>query len=297
MAKFTFKQFQEEFPNDAACLKRIMEIQYGGEATNCPVCNERTQFHLMHARRAYACQECGHHIYPCAGTIFHKSSTKLTVWFFAMYLMTSTRHGVAAKEIERQTGVTYKCAWRICHELRKLMAAADYRGPLGGDGKHVEIDETFVGGAVKGQGQGKHSDKKTIVFGLVERGGKIRTGTIPDQSAHTIEPIIFENIMPRTTISTDAHGAYRGLGQFAFNHGMVDHKADEWVRGIHHTNTIEGHWSQFKRAVKGTHVHISKKHAWKYIAEFNYRRNMRHSYWSMFNVLIHAFSLPRLQDD
>ena len=83
----------------------------------------------MTKRRAYACQECGHHIYPCAGTIFHKSRTKLTIWFFAMYLMTSTRHGVAAKEIERQTGVTYKCAWRICHELRKLMASADARRP------------------------------------------------------------------------------------------------------------------------------------------------------------------------
>jgi transposase len=128
-----------------------------------------------------------------------------------MYLMTSTRHGVAAKEIERQAGVTYKCAWRICHELRKLMASADYHGPLGGDGKHVEVDETLVGGAVKGQGQGKHADQKTIVFGIVERGGKIRTGTIPDQSAYTIEPIIFENIIPGTTISTDTHGAYRTL--------------------------------------------------------------------------------------
>jgi transposase len=125
MAKYTFKQFQAEYPNDAACLTRIMEIQYGGEETHCQVCDMRTRFHPMAKRRAYACQECGHHIYPCAGTIFHKSRTKLTIWFFAMYLMTSTRHGVAAKEIERQTGVTYKCAWRICHGLRKLMATAD----------------------------------------------------------------------------------------------------------------------------------------------------------------------------
>jgi transposase-like protein len=293
MARFTFKQFQQEFQNDAACLKRIMEIQYGGEAPHCPICNKRTQFHPMHERRAYACQECGHHIYPCAGTIFHKSSTKLTVWFFAMYLMTSTRHGVAAKEIERQTGVTYKCAWRICHELRKLMASADYRGPLGGDGKHVEIDETLVGGAVRGKGQGPHAELKTIVFGMVERDGKIRTGTIPDQTGYTIEPIILENVIPGTIISTDMHGAYKNLDR-AFNHGAVDHKADEWVRDIHHTNTIEGHWSHFKRAVKGTHVHISKKHAWKYIAEFNYRRNYRHSHSLMFNLLVHSFSLPRL---
>jgi transposase len=198
MAEFTFKQFQVEFQNDAVCLKRVMEIQYGGEAAHCQVCNKRTQFHPMHARRAYACQECGHHIYPCAGTIFHKSSTKLTVWFFAIYLMTSTRHGVAAKEIERQTGVTYKCAWRICHELRKLMASADYRGPLGGDRKHVEIDETLLGGRIKGQGRGRHSDKKIIIFGMAERDGKIRTGTIPDQTASTIEPIILEHVAEGT---------------------------------------------------------------------------------------------------
>lgn len=272
-----------------------MEIKYGSEVTHCPACDKRTQFHPMNKRRAYACQECGHHIYPCADTIFHKSSTKLSVWFFAMYLMTSTRHGVAAKEIERQTGVTYKCAWRICHELRKLMAAADHRGPLGGEGKHVEIDETILGGRVKGQGRGRHVDKKTVIFGMVERDGKIRAGTIPDQTASTIEPIILEHVAEGTTVSTDMHGAYTNLGG-TYEHGAVDHKADEWVRGIHHTNTIEGHWSQFKRAVKGTHVHISKKHAWKYVCEFNYRRNYRASHWSMFNLLIEAFSLPRLAE-
>jgi transposase len=250
MTGFTFKQLQEEFQNDSACLKRIMEIQYGGEATHCAACNEHTQFHPMHARRAYACQECGHHIYPCAGTIFHKSSTKLTIWFFAMYLMTSTRHGVAAKEIERQTGVTYKCAWRICHELRKLMESPDHRGHLGGEGKHVEIDETLLGGRIKGQGRGRHSDKNIIVFGMVERNGKIRTGTIPDQTASTIEPIILEHVADGTTISTDMHGAYTNLSD-TYEHGIVDHKADEWVRRIHHTNTIEGNWSHFKRAVKG----------------------------------------------
>ena len=94
MAEYTFKQFQAEYPNDAACLARIMEIQYGGDETHCAHCDKRTRFHPMGKRRAYACQECGHHIYPCAGTIFHKSRTKLTIWFFAMYLLTSTRHGV-----------------------------------------------------------------------------------------------------------------------------------------------------------------------------------------------------------
>jgi transposase len=296
MAKYTFKEFQAEYPDDEACLAKIMEIQYGGTATNCPVCKERRQFHPMTKRRAYACQVCGHHIYPCAGTIFHKSRTNLTKWFFAMYLMTSTRHGVAAKEIERQLGVTYKTAWRMCHELRKLMASADYHGPLGGEGKHVEIDETLVGGAARGHGKGRGvRAKKTVVFGMVERGGKIRSGTVPDERQNTLEPIVVQHVAPGTTISTDGHVAYGDLGR-TYDHGVVKHDLKEYVRGTHHTNTIEGHWSLFKRAIRGTHVHISSKHAWKYISEFSYRHNMRHSHSAMFSLLVHAFALPLLAD-
>ncbi|MGH6790498.1 MAG: IS1595 family transposase [Pseudolabrys sp.] len=289
MAKYTFKQFQADFPNDEACLAKLMEIQYGGETTHCPVCDKRTLFHPMSKRRAYACQECGHHIYPCAGTIFHKSRTKLTHWFFTMYLMTSTRHGVAAKEVQRQTGVTYKCAWRMCHELRKLMAAADANssGPLSG---HVEIDETIIGGR---RPYAKKMENKTVVMGLVERGGKLKAGPVPDATMYTLEGIINENVVAGSTISTDEHRSYTGL-KHAYDHGTVEHGAKEYVRGIHHVNNLESHWSLFKRAVKGTHVHISSKHAWKYVSEFSYRRNMRHSHWAMFNLLVRAFSLPRL---
>jgi transposase len=292
MAEFTFQEFQAEYPDDAACLARIMEIQYGGDVTDCQVCQRRTQFHPMSKRRAYSCQVCGHHIYPCAGTIFHKSSTKLSIWFFAMYLMTSTRHGVAAKEVERQTGVTYKTAWRICHELRKLMAAADHKGPLSG---HVEIDETYVGGVAKG-GATKAFTNKTVVFAMVERDGKMRAGPVPDVSQYTLEPIIRANVMPGTIISTDEHPTYSDLKRSGFVHETVNHSAKEYVRGIHHTNTLEGHWSHFKRAVRGTHIHISSKHMWKYVAEFSYRRNMRHTHSGMFNLLIAAFALPRIKD-
>jgi transposase len=145
MAKATFKSFQKLYPSDAACLEKLMQVNYGGTEITCPGCARNTKFHRLTERRAYVCQHCGYHVYPCAGTIFHKSRTPLTTWFFVMYLMTSTRHGVAAKEVERQTGVTYKCAWRMCDELRKLMASADFGGPLGGEGKHVEMDETYTG--------------------------------------------------------------------------------------------------------------------------------------------------------
>jgi transposase len=257
MAKYTFKQFQAEYPNDASCLARIMEIQYGGEVTECQVCQKRTKFHPMGKRRAYACQECGHHIYPCAGTIFRKSRTKLTIWFFAMYLMTSTRHGVAAKEIERQTGVTYKCAWRICDELRKLMATADASrgGPLSG---HVEIDETILGGH---RPRARKWENKTVVMGMVERGGKIIAGPVPDQTTYTLEGIVTENVAEGSKISTDDLSSYRDLSRSGYDHGTVNHSAKEYVRGDHHVNTLESHWSLFQRAV---------------------------------NLLVQAFALPRL---
>ena len=294
--KYTLKEFQAEYPNDERCLERLMEVNYGGTEITCPACGvAEAKFHLMHKRKAYACQECGHHIYPCAGTIFHKSRTPLTKWFFAMYLMTSTRSGVAAKELERALGVTYKCAWRMAHELRKLMASADYSGPLGGEGKHVEMDETRIGGAIRSGGYAAKNSNKTILFGMVERDGKVRTGPVPDDSMYTLENIIIENVTPDTVVTTDGHASYGRLGR-AYRHASVNHAIGEYVRGDRHTNTIEGHWSQFKRSIKGTHVHISGKHLWKYAAEFSYRRNFRMSHTGMFNRLVAAFALPRLAD-
>ena len=293
MAIYTFKQFQTEYPDDASCLAKLMEINHGGTEITCPACGvDRAHFHPMHTRKAYACQECGHHIYPCAGTIFHKSSTTLTKWFFAMYLMTSTRHGVAAKELERQLGVTYKTAWRMAHQLRKLMAAADDRSPLSG---HVEIDETLLGGVQTEKEIKEKGENKTIVMGMVERDGRIIAGTVPDVSIYTLEKIVRENVVPGATITTDEWGTYKRL-KVGYDHHAVKHSAKEYVRGIYHTNTIEGHWSHFKRAVKGTHVHISSKHMWKYVCEFSYRRNQRQSHLGMFNRLVAAFSQPLLAD-
>lgn len=293
MTQYTFQQFQAEYPDDASCLAKIMEKQHGGTTITCPGCGVvGAKFHAMSKRRAFACQECGHHIYPCAGTIFEKSSTNLTKWFFAMYLMTSTRHGVAAKELQRQIGVTYKTAWRMAHELRKLMARADYQGPLSG---HIEIDETLVGGAQHGAGKGKGRLKgKTIVFGIVERDGVVRAGPVPNVKRKTLLPIIEKHVAPGSTISTDEAPAYKALEISAYEHGSVNHRAKEYARGKHHTNTIEGYWGQIKRSIRGTHVHVSSKHLWKYLSEFSYRYNQRASHHAMFVRLVSAFSLPRL---
>lgn len=297
--KYTFREFQAEYPTDEACLDKIMTMRHGGTEIVCPACQRQSKFHRIVKRRAYACQWCAHAIYPCVGTPFEKSRTNLTKWFFAMYLMTSTRHGVAAKELQRQLGCTYKTAWRMCHELRKLMANADVQGPLGGPRSAVEIDETFVGGRTKrGKIKGKsRGGDKAIVFGIVERDGAIRTGVLPEVTTPVIEDAVAQNVFPGTTIYSDTNTAYRSLSaKFGYPHEKVAHLREEWARGPVHVNTLEGHWSLFKRAVKGTHVAISHKHIWKYASEFAFRRNYRASHSEMFNRLVWAFQLPRLAE-
>jgi transposase len=285
MAKATFKSFQ-----------KLMQVNFGGTEIVCPGCARRTKFHRLTERRAYVCQHCGYHVYPCAGTIFHKSRTPLTTWFFVMYLMTSTRHGVAAKEVERQTGVTYKCAWRMCHELRKLMASADFGGPLGGDDKHVEMDETYTGPKQTRRQRREKGVNRTIVFGMVERDGMMRAGPVPNNWLTTIEGVVKNNVKRGTVVSTDEWSGYNDLHLLGMKHDTIKHTAKEYVRGDVHTNTIEGYFGHFKRSVRGTHVHISTKHMWKYVAEFTYRRNFRGSHSVMFDRLVAAFALPRLQD-
>ena len=121
---YTFYDFQNDYPDNDTCLNMIMKLRYGNKSI-CPECKRKTKYHRISKRRAFACQFCGEHVYPCVGTPFEKSKTPLHKWFYGMYLFTTTRHGVPAKELERQLGVTYKCAWRMAHEIRKLMASME----------------------------------------------------------------------------------------------------------------------------------------------------------------------------
>lgn len=295
--KYTLKQFKADYPDDAACLDKIMEMRYGSHEFECPSCEKISKFHRISKRRAYACQNCGHHIYPCVGTPFEKSRTPLTDWFYAMYLMTSSRHGVPAKELERQIGCTYKTAWRMAHELRKLMAQADNNGPMSG---HIEIDETYVGGRRKGKSEGfsgRGAKGKTIVFGMLERGGSVKAGPIPNVSRKTVRPIIIDNVREGSTISTDEWSAYKTVAKWGYAHGRVQHGRKQYAKGIYHVNSLEGYWSRLKNSIRGTHVHISGKHMWKYVSEFSFRYNMRKQPSLMFPRLVEAFSLPRLKGD
>jgi len=287
---YTFKQFKDEYPNDDACLEAIMQRRYG-KTEACPQCGVVGKLTRIEGRRAYACKE-GCHIYPCVGTAFEHSSTPLTLWFQAMYLFTATRNGVAAKELERQLGVTYKCAWRIGHELRKLMAArsrANNPGQLQG---HIEIDETYIGGKVRvknklgSTNQGRHLENKTIVMGMVQRGGDFRGNVIASGKTKILRPLIYKNVAKGSVITTDTLSSYKLLNKKGYIHGTVNHSLNQWKNGSHHTNTVEGFWSHLKRGISSTHVHVSKKHMQKYVDEFGFRYNNRAAPEEMFRRML-----------
>ncbi len=281
---FTVTDFFKRFPDDDSCLEHLMKIRFGFEL-DCPKCGKHGKFSRIRKQPAYQCAWCGHHIHPMAGTPFHRSRTPLQMWFYAMYLFTTSRHGVPAKELQRQLGVTYKCAWRMGHEIRKYMAEIDGDDGVSG---HVEVDESYIGGKRKGK-RGRGAAGKTIVFGMLERNGDVITRVVPNVQGRTLHPIIEDKVAKGSTVSSDELTTYKALGRKGYAHGTVEHSAEEWVRGIHHVNSLEGFWSQIKRSIRGTHIHVSKKHMSKYLGEFEYRYNMRGNPEFMFSRLLLSF--------
>ena len=283
----TFREFLTMFPNDEACLRHLFNVRFG-QGHVCPKCRRKSRWFRFQAERAYACQWCGHHLHPTVGTPFEDSRTPLQFWFYAIYLFTTSRHGVPAKELERQLGVTYKTAWRMAHLIRKHMETVDGEWPLFGE---VEADETYVGG--KAHGKGRHYvGNKAIVFGMLERDGQMMTKVVPSNSSKTLCPIIEENVMPGATVHTDELRSYNALSKKGYKHESVNHGAGEYVRGNSHVNGVENFWSHLKNGIRGTHVHVSKKHLHKYAKEFEYRFNSRKQPSAMFPALVSQFQKP-----
>ena len=167
-----------------------MKVRFG-EELDCPKCGKHGRFAKLRNMPAYACPWCGHRIHPMVGTPFERTRTSLLSWFFAMYLFSTSRHGVPAKELQRQLGVSYKTAWRMGHEIRKHMAIIDGDDLLSG---HIEADETYIGGKPRGGKRGRGAPGKTVVFGIVERAGKVLTRVVPNVRRRTLEAIIVEKV-------------------------------------------------------------------------------------------------------
>ena len=292
----TVAAFFRQFPDDEACLQHLFEIRFGQDFS-CPRCERPSKWFRIKAERAYSCQWCGHHLHPTVGTPFAKTRTPLQMWFYAIFLFTTTRNGVAAKELQRQLGVTYKTAWRMADEIRKHMANVDGDLQIGGVGKIVEADETFVGGEARGAGSG-FKKNKTIVFGMVERGGDVVTQVVTSRHGAKLIPHIVAHVRPGTEIHTDEFPAYERVVFKGFTHKTVNHRAGQYVTtsGIG-VNSIEGFWSQLKRTISGTHIHVSGKHLWKYAKEVEYRFNRRERPQTMLDELLSTFGpLPERHD-
>lgn len=288
---FSVREFFKRFPDDEACLGHIFNVRFG-ERHVCRACGVESTFHRMTNRRAWACSACGDHVYPTAGTIFQDTRTPLQVWFYAIYLFVTTRHGVSGKELQRQLGVTYKTAWRIGHKIREQMEKSDFQGLLSG---HVEADEAYVGGKRPGGKRDRGAAGKTIVMGMKERGGAIRAEVIEDVKKPTLRKVVNENVEKGATVSTDELMSYGLLTDDGYKHGRVTHSQKDWahydyrVGEVISTNGVENFWKLFKHSVRSTHIHVSQQHMPKYLGEFTFRQNYRAEVNRMFDRLIARF--------
>ena len=277
---YTIREFDLEFPDDAACLEYLVRRFYP-KGIYCPTCKATTKHHREAGRPSYACQNCGHHEHPMKGTIFEDSATSLKLWFYAIYLMSATRCGISAKQLERELGVTYKTAWRMFHMIRKLLA--DDGSPLSGK---VEMDETYVGGRRRGTKRGRPGPEshKTAVFGMVERKGRVIAVTVPNVKKVTLMPHVEARVLPASTVFTDELKSCDTLAKKGYNHKRVNHSEQVYVAGDAHVNTMEGFWSLVKRGIGGVYHSVSKKHLQSYLDEYSFRYNNRSG--DMFNAFV-----------
>lgn len=287
--RFTLTDFKAHFPDDDACLAWLFTKRYGQHGPLC-VCGKRDAFHHVAGRKAYACAWCGAQLSPAAGTIFDHSPTPLSLWFYAMFLMCASKNGVAAKEIQRQVGVTYKTAWRMAHAIRSLMDdETDPEKKLSGI---VEGDETYVGGVRRGGKRGRGAPGKMPIVGFVERSGEVRAKVIDTVNTAKVFRHLYLNVERGATVFTDELAVYNYATRWGYRHDRVNHGRKEYARGIVHTNTIEGFWSQVKRSIDGTHHSVSRRWLPRYVAEFSWRYNRRKATVPLFLSLAERASQP-----
>jgi len=286
---YSLIEFMREYPDDAACLDRLWRERFApdGHRTACPKCKRERKFHRIKTRACYACDSCGWQIYPTKGTIFEKSTTSLQLWFYAMYLMASTRCGISAKQLERELGVTYKTAWRMMNKIRTELMNDQDNGPLSGD---VEVDETSWGGKPRAKldrrAAAAYRENKATVLGMVERGGKVRARVIASRRGPALSREVRANINPTSIIFTDDWQAYKPLRGEFLDHRIINHSAGLYVDGDTHTNTIEGFFGNLKTGMRGTYKKVSRRWLQSYLDEYTWRHNAQREGGALFGQLL-----------
>jgi len=283
---FTYREFLETFPDNDTCLEYLKERFYS-DGTECPKCGKASKFHRITGRSAYSCQYCGHHAYPTAGTIFHKSSVSLQLWFFAVYLMSSTRCGISAKQLEREIGVTYKTAHRMFKQIRSLLSD-EGEPPLSGD---VEVDESFYGGRPRAYEMRRRLSNlrrsyRPTMLAMVERRGRVRPRVIEGRTTPAIHSTVKTHVLPSSMLYTDEYTTYVKLAEGYRGHRRIKHIARIYVDGDCHTQTVEGFFGLFKNGVRGVYHAISVQYLQNYLDEYAFRYNRRHSRTPMFFAML-----------
>jgi transposase-like protein len=284
-------EFMKEFPDDDACLEYLWRSRFSedGKHADCPKCGREgvvfRKYATKQRRQTWTCTQCGHHVQPTAGTIFEGSSTSLHLWFYAVYLMTSTKCGLAAKHLERELGVTYKTAWRMLNKIRNELMEQDGDLTLSGE---VEVDETYIGGKQRGQfGRApRNSKKKTPVIAMTERGGKVVAKVIPDATAASLLPEVERHVEPGTVVYTDEWRAYGRLSKMGYPHRRINHRHGEYVRGPVFTSTVEGFFGNVKNGIAGNYHGVSRRWLQGYLNEYAWRLNHRNEARADFETLL-----------
>lgn len=283
--KYSIKNLKADFGTDEQCLDFIYNTLHSRK------CSCGGSYARITGRKQYQCSKCRHQIAPTAGTIFHKSDTPLSLWFHAIWVFSNAKSGISAKEMERQLGVTYKCAWRILKLIRKAL-------PQGNNFLNgiVEMDTAYFGG--KGNGGKDNMNhravmaNKSVIMGAVERGGKVRVTVSPDAKAKSIYKFLDRNVNPvTTTLMTDKARTYKKAVK-GYDRYAVDHSKKEYVRGNVYVNTMDAFWAHVKRSVSGTHKVVSKKYLQSYLDGFAFHYNNRRNDSERFSALLGALLRP-----
>lgn len=267
--------------HDEAKAREWLESRLWKDGPICPHCGVVDEATLMqgksHRPGLYQCNACHKPFTVTVGTLYERSKIPLNKWLAATHLMMSSKKGISALQVGRLLGLSKKTSWFLCHRIRESLRDTKL-APMGGEGKAVEIDETYIGGKEKNKHKSKRHSMgggigKEIVFSLVERKGAVRSHHIPSVSAKTLRPILKEQIAEATKLMSDDGGS-RVAREFP-GHQSVNHSIGEYVRGEVHTNTVEGYFSILKRGITGTYHHVSPQHLKRYLGEFDFRYNER----------------------
>lgn len=269
------------FSDPDRAFKYAVALRWPDSKVTCPRCNSDKHYFIQ-TRRLWLCRGCNKQFTVKVGTIFEDSPLGLDKWMAAFWMLCNCKNGVSSMEIHRALGITQKTAWFMLQRLRLAMQDPNLGTKLGGPGSEVEADETFIGGKARNMHKSKKIGKgfekrgvagKTVVMGMLERGGKIRTKVIPSRERETLHAEIRDAIATGTALYTDEHHPYKGLG-FDYEHQVIDHAA-KYVDGRVHTNGLENFWSLLKRGLGGTYVSVEPFHLFRYLDEQVFRYNNR----------------------